>query len=427
MGPPYFNLTFTPLMAALAILLPAGPLLAWKRGDAQGVAQRLWVAALIALGVGLVVYAAVSPRQAFGAAGIGLGAWLIAGALAELVERTRLFRMSAGESLRRLVGLPRGAWGMTLAHLGLGVFILGACFETGWKAESAETLRIGQSLNVGGYHLTLDAVRDVDGPNYDAERALIHATRHGKPICTGEPERRFYPAGGQTTSRSPSATAGRRTSTCAGRAARRGRGAGLAGAGLLESLGDADLPGPGDHGARRGDLALGPAAAAWRRAPAAGAAGVTWRGLLAALAGVLCIAAASDPAERLPDPAQEARARAIFEDVRCLVCQNESIDDSEAELAGDLRRIVREQVRQGRSDAEIKRFLTDRYGEFVLLTPAFNIGNLALWGGPFLAAALGLVLLLRRLRNRSDGEALSQELSAEEVARVKRLSETDSA
>ncbi len=76
--------------------------------------------------------------------------------------------------------------------------------------------------------------------------------------------------------------------------------------------------------------------------------------------------------------------------MRCLVCQNESIDDSEAELAGDLRRIVREQVRQGRSDAEIKRFLTDRYGEFVLLTPAFNVGNLALWGGPFLAVALGM-------------------------------------
>ena len=152
-----------------------------------------------------------------------------------------------------------------------------------------------------------------------------------------------------------------------------------------------------------------------------------WRGLFAALAGVLCIAAASDPAERLPDPAQEARARAIFEDVRCLVCQNESIDDSEAELAGDLRRVVREQVRQGRSDAEIKRFLTDRYGEFVLLTPAFNIGNLALWGGPFLVVGLGIVLLLRRLRNRSNDNALSEELSVDEAARVERLSETDSA
>ena len=199
-GPPYFNLTFTPLMAALAILLPAGPLLAWKRGDAQGVAQRLWIAALIALGVGLAVYALVDPRKAFGAAGIGMGAWLIAGALAELVERTRLLRISAAESLRRLVGLPRGAWGMTLAHLGLGIFVLGACFETGWKAEAAETLRIGQSLDVGGYHLTLEAIDDVDGPNYDAERGMIRVTKGGKPICTGQPERRFYPAGGQTTS-----------------------------------------------------------------------------------------------------------------------------------------------------------------------------------------------------------------------------------
>ena len=146
-----------------------------------------------------------------------------------------------------------------------------------------------------------------------------------------------------------------------------------------------------------------------------------WRGLFAALAGVLCIAAASDPAERLPDPAQEARARAIFEDVRCLVCQNESIDDSEAELAADLRRVVREQVRQGRTDAEIKRFLTDRYGEFVLMTPAFSWLNLALWGGPFLVVVLGAGLLLARLRNRS-GEP---ELSPEEAERVRALSQTD--
>ncbi|WP_394764162.1 cytochrome c-type biogenesis protein [Phenylobacterium sp.] len=140
-------------------------------------------------------------------------------------------------------------------------------------------------------------------------------------------------------------------------------------------------------------------------------------------AGVLCIAAAADPADRLADPAQEARARAIFADVRCLVCQNESIDDSEAELAGDLRKVVREQVKAGRSDAEIKRFLTDRYGEFVLMTPAFSLGNLALWGGPFLVVVLGAGLLLGRLRNRP-GEV---ELSAEDTERVKRLSESDPA
>ena len=143
----------------------------------------------------------------------------------------------------------------------------------------------------------------------------------------------------------------------------------------------------------------------------------------AALAGVLCIAAAADPTERLKDPGQEARARAIFRDVRCLVCQNESIDDSEAELAHDLRQIVREQVAAGKSDGEIKRFLTDRYGEFVLLTPRFSAGNLALWGGPFLVVILGAGLLVARLRNRTPDE----DLSPDEAERVRRLSETDAA
>jgi cytochrome c-type biogenesis protein CcmH len=146
-----------------------------------------------------------------------------------------------------------------------------------------------------------------------------------------------------------------------------------------------------------------------------------WRALLAAVAGVACIAAASDPAERLPDPAQEAQAREIFKDVRCLVCQNESIDDSEAELAQDLRRIVREQVKAGRTEAEIKQFLTDRYGEFVLLTPSFSIGNLLLWGGPFLVVVAGAALLLLRLRNRTPEDETV--LSAAEAERLRRLTD----
>jgi cytochrome c-type biogenesis protein CcmH len=129
------------------------------------------------------------------------------------------------------------------------------------------------------------------------------------------------------------------------------------------------------------------------------------------------MAAASDPSERLPDPAQEARARHIFEQVRCLVCQNESIDDSQAELARDLRHLVREQVAQGRSDDQIKRYLVDRYGEFVLMRPSFSLGNAALWAGPFLVAALGVVLLLGRLRNRPP----EPELDPSDVERLRRL------
>ena len=199
-GPPYFNLTFTPLMVALLVLVPAGPLLAWKRGDARGLIQRLWVALLIAAGSGLLTIALVSPKKAFGAAGVALGAWLIAGALAELVERTRAFRAPARESLRRLSGLPRGAWGMTLAHLGLGVFVLGAVFEVTWKVEAAEAVPIGGGVVVGAYSVRLDDVRPVEGPNYDADRGALTVTRAGQTICRVQPERRLYIAGGQTTS-----------------------------------------------------------------------------------------------------------------------------------------------------------------------------------------------------------------------------------
>ena len=199
-GPPYFNLTFTPLMAALLILLPAGPLLAWKRGDARGVIQRLWVAILAAGGCGVLAIALVSPKKAFGALGVALGGWLIAGALTELAERTRAFRAPARESLRRLGGLPRGAWGMTLAHLGLGVFVMGAVFETSWKIEAAEALPVGGGLDIGAYHVSLDAVRPVEGPNYEADQGTVTVTRAGRPICQAQPERRLYTAGGQTTS-----------------------------------------------------------------------------------------------------------------------------------------------------------------------------------------------------------------------------------
>ncbi|HYF23918.1 MAG TPA: cytochrome c-type biogenesis protein [Caulobacteraceae bacterium] len=135
---------------------------------------------------------------------------------------------------------------------------------------------------------------------------------------------------------------------------------------------------------------------------------------LAALAAVLCMAAASDPSERLPDPAQEARARALFQDIRCVVCQNESIDDSEADLARDMRSLVREQVAAGRTDAEVRAYLLDRYGEFVLLTPRFNPANALLWLTPLaiLLGASGFLWMSVRRARASDPAALSPEEEA---------------
>jgi cytochrome c-type biogenesis protein CcmH len=140
---------------------------------------------------------------------------------------------------------------------------------------------------------------------------------------------------------------------------------------------------------------------------------------LAILGAVLCLAAASDPAERLADPAQEARARALFREVRCLVCQNESIDDSQAELASDLRKLVRDEIATGKSDAEVRAYLVSRYGEFVLLKPAISWGNAALWGAPFAVVVLGGALLAVNLRRRRASEEPG--LSPEETARIEVL------
>jgi S1-C subfamily serine protease len=122
-------------------------------------------------------------------------------------------------------------------------------------------------------------------------------------------------------------------------------------------------------------------------------------------AAVFCLGAASDPAERLANPAKEAHARDLFKEVRCVVCQSESIDDSDADLAKDLRRLVREQVAAGRSDAQIRDFLVARYGEFVLLKPRFSISHALLWFGPGLLLVLGGAGLLWRVRRPPPPEA----------------------
>ena len=144
---------------------------------------------------------------------------------------------------------------------------------------------------------------------------------------------------------------------------------------------------------------------------------------LVALAAALCLGAAADPAERLADPAQEARARSIFAEVRCLVCQNESIDDSQAELAGDLRKLVRDEIAAGRTDTEVRSYLVSRYGEFVLLKPAVSWGNAALWGAPAVVVIAGLGLMLAQLRRRK----AEPELTTEEAERLSRLAEHDGA
>jgi cytochrome c-type biogenesis protein CcmH len=131
-------------------------------------------------------------------------------------------------------------------------------------------------------------------------------------------------------------------------------------------------------------------------------------------------ALAVQPDEVLADKALEARARALSTELRCLVCQNQSIDDSNAPLARDLRMIVREKLVAGESEDAILAFLVARYGEFVLLKPRFTMATALLWLGPFLvllAGGIGIVLLARRRRVVEN----SAPLSADEQARLEAL------
>ena len=141
---------------------------------------------------------------------------------------------------------------------------------------------------------------------------------------------------------------------------------------------------------------------------------------LAIAAALFCIAAAPDPADRLPNPQQEERARHLFKQTRCVVCQNESIDDSQAELAHDLRQVIRAQVAAGKSDEEIRAFLVSRYGDFILLRPRFSPATVILWVGPFAIVLIGLGVLVSRRRKLEGAE---EGLTPEEEARLKSIVE----
>ena len=183
-GEPYFNLTFTPMLALLLLILPVVQAWAWGKADLKNwskwaIAGGTLALVFLALGVGLW-------DISIGAAlGLALGAWLVIGALWELKRRA----ITPG----RIFRLPPRVWGMTLAHMGLGLFVIGAVVETTGRYETTVALAEGGSGTVAGWTLTLDQVRAIEGPNWYADRAQLTATRGGaKAIMT--PMKRYYPA-----------------------------------------------------------------------------------------------------------------------------------------------------------------------------------------------------------------------------------------
>src|SRR5262249_50034570 len=153
-GAPFFNYTFVPLFVPLLIAVPFGPMLAWKRGDIAAAGQRLLAAAILALIVAIAVLAWQQRGPWLAPLGVGLGIWLIGGALSEIGFRVKLFDGSLTDAVRRLGNLPRSAYGTALAHTGLGIVVIGIVATTAWRSESILALKPKDTAEIAGYQLT---------------------------------------------------------------------------------------------------------------------------------------------------------------------------------------------------------------------------------------------------------------------------------
>jgi cytochrome c-type biogenesis protein CcmF len=197
-GFPFFNRTFVPMMVPMLIAVGLGPMMAWKRGDLLGALQRVWVAYIATVAVLLIAFYVTHGGPILAVLGFGLAAWLGSAVLVELAERLRLFRIPLADSVRRAWHLPRSAYGMTVAHFGLAVSIAGFS-ASAFDREAINALPFGGSLDVAGYHLTLETVERLPGPNYIADRASIRVTHDGALVKVMHPERRFFTLQQQTT------------------------------------------------------------------------------------------------------------------------------------------------------------------------------------------------------------------------------------
>ena len=192
-GPPFFERAFTPFMIAIAIVLPLGAIIPWKRGQLARVAAPLKGALLFALAVAALVFAVSTGHSALAVIGAGLGAWLVAGAVVDLWLRT------GNSGWSRLLRLPRADWGKAISHAGVGVTFIGVSLLMAWQVEDIRVVKVGERFDVAGYQITLEDVQDRPGPNYDATIATMRVDRDGRQVALLHPEKRLYTVQGMPT------------------------------------------------------------------------------------------------------------------------------------------------------------------------------------------------------------------------------------
>jgi cytochrome c-type biogenesis protein CcmF len=196
-GPPFFNAAFTPFMVALAIVLPLGAIIPWKRARLGRAMRSLWPLAVLAFAVGALIWAMQNGRSALGPVGAALGIWLILGAGFDLAQRTGRGRIATRAA--RLVRLPRADWGKATAHAGLGVIFIGIAGMTAWQQEVIRVVNTGETFDLGAYQVRLADVRREEGPNYLTTLAVMEVSRNGRAVATLTPEKRVYPVAAMPT------------------------------------------------------------------------------------------------------------------------------------------------------------------------------------------------------------------------------------
>lgn len=192
-GPPFFDQAFTPFMMALAMVLPIGALMPWKRAQLKKNMRHLWGALALSVALGALVWMMQTGGRMLAPVGAALAAWIILGTLADIGVKARFGKSHPSEALGRLMRLPRADWAKALAHIGLGIIIMGIAGITAWEKEDIRVVQIGESYEFGGYELTLKDVSQSRVENYISTRAIMIAEKDGKTIATLYPEKRQYP------------------------------------------------------------------------------------------------------------------------------------------------------------------------------------------------------------------------------------------
>jgi cytochrome c-type biogenesis protein CcmF len=198
-GAPFFDMTFTPFMVVIAMVLPIGAVLPWKRAQLGRAMQPLWGVLALSVALGALVWTMQTGGRMLAPIGVTLSAWLILGVFAELGMRIKLGKTNAVESLRRLRNLPRSDWGKAVAHAGLGLTIFGISMVTALEVEDIRVAHIGDRFAVGEYEFLFNGVEKVDGPNYSVDQGHLTAFKNDVKVAELFPEKRFYHVQGMPT------------------------------------------------------------------------------------------------------------------------------------------------------------------------------------------------------------------------------------